>query len=320
MYGPSLYDWGYSSYYNPYYGSAYGLGGTTVVVDPTVYDYSQPLSTQATPPQPSVTDQAASEFDSARDAFKAGDYSKALNLVDQAIRELPGESALHEFRGVTLFAMSRYTDAAAPLYAVLAVGPGWDWNTFIGLYPSVSVYTDQLRALENYCRANASSAPARFVLAYLYMTQGSTNAAVQALKHVVDLQPRDTISVQLIKRLDPTYSPGPAPAPGGGGPNPTSATSHDGRFEGAWSARPDQDTAITLTFLDGGRFVWKVDHTGQNRVLQGRVNSGNGLLTLAQDQGPPIVGNVTWTDESHFNFKVPGAGADEPGLAFAKTH
>jgi tetratricopeptide (TPR) repeat protein len=298
-------------------------------VDPTVYDYSQPINTQSTPPQPSVTDQAGTEFDAAREAFKTGDYAKALDQVDQAIRQMPNDAALHEFRGVTLFALSRYTDAAAPLYAVLAAGPGWDWNTFIGLYPSVSVYTEQLRALESYCRATANSAAGRFVLAYLYMTQGSTSAAIQALKRVVALQPKDEISAQIIKRLDPSYSPPavsspappPAPASGSGaaGLTPTSATGHEGRFEGAWSAAPDQDTAITLTFLDKGRFVWKVDQKGHNRVLQGRVNSGNGLLTLAQDQGPPIVGNVTWTDDSHFHFKVPGEAADEPGLAFSKT-
>jgi hypothetical protein len=32
-----------------------------------------------------------------------------------------------------------------------------------------------------------------------------------------------------------------------------------------------------------------------------------------------MVGNVSWTDESHFHFKVPGGGADEPGLTFSKA-
>ena len=41
-YGPMLYDWGYSSYYNPYYNPA-----TIVVEQPLVYDYSQPLSAAA---------------------------------------------------------------------------------------------------------------------------------------------------------------------------------------------------------------------------------------------------------------------------------
>jgi hypothetical protein len=33
---------------------------------------------------------------------------------------------------------------------VLSVGPGWDWTTLIGLYPSIDVYTTQLRALEDF--------------------------------------------------------------------------------------------------------------------------------------------------------------------------
>jgi hypothetical protein len=107
--------------------------------------------------------------------------------------------------------------------------------------------------------------------------------------------------------LTPTGLATPAPA------------GKEGRFEGTWSARPEQDTTITLSFLDQGRFTWKVVQKGQNRQLQGRVTSGNGLLTLAQDQGPPLVGNVTWSDETHFAFKVPGAAADEAGLSFSKS-
>lgn len=49
------------------------------------------------------------------------------------------------------------------------------------------------------------------------------------------------------------------------------------------------------------------------------MTSGNGLLTLAQDHGPPMVGNVTWQDESHFTFKLPAGGPDDPGLSFAKS-
>ena len=115
------------------------------VVQPTAYDYSQPINTAAAPPEPTVAESVGTTFDSARGAFKSGDYAKALELADQAIHELPNDAALHEFRGVTLFALHRYTEAAVPLYAVLAVGPGWDWTTLVGLYPNVSVYTEQLR-------------------------------------------------------------------------------------------------------------------------------------------------------------------------------
>jgi len=317
-----LYDWGDSSYNNPHLYSP----PTPVIVQPTVYDYSQPINTQSPPPEPSMADPAVSEFDSARDAFKAGDYTKAIDLTDQAIRQMPNDSALHEFRGVTLFALHRYADAAVPLYAVLAVGQGWDWGTFIGLYPDVSIYTEQLRALEGYCRQNAGSAPARFVLAYLYLTQGHIDAAREQLKRVVALQPKDTISASVIKRLEETNPPAgagalrrPANPPAPSGVAAPATLVKEGRFEGTWSALPDQETTITLAFPDQGRFTWKVAHKGQDRLLQGRMTSGNGLLTLAQDQGPPMVGNVNWSDESHFTFKVPGGGPDDPGLSFTKS-
>ena len=90
-------------------------------------------------------------------------------------------------------------------------------------------------------------------------------------------------------------------------------------MEGVWSAQPDQQTAVTLTFQDSGHFTWKVAHEGQSRSLQGKIVYGNGILTLTQEQGAPIVGNVTWQDETHFTFKVPGTGPEDPGLAFAKS-
>ena len=35
---------------------------------------------------------------------------------------------------LVLFAQGKYEQAAAPLYSVLSVGPGWDWTTLIGNY------------------------------------------------------------------------------------------------------------------------------------------------------------------------------------------
>lgn len=139
-------------------------------------------------------------------------------MTDQAIGRLPNDTSLHEFRGVTLFALGRYADAAAPLYAVLAVGPGWDWPNFIALYPNVSVYTEQLRALEEYCRNNSGSASAHFVLSYLYLTQGHTDAALEQLKRIIALQPKDTTAAGLIQRLGGSGSTraGCRPAPHAG--------------------------------------------------------------------------------------------------------
>ena len=118
------------------------------------YDYSQPIDTQAAPPPAEVADPAIAKFDSAREAFGSGDYAGALRLTDEALKVLPNDATLHEFRALVLFAVGKYDLAAGPLYAVLSVGPGWDWTTMAGLYPSIDVYTAQLRKLEAFVRAN----------------------------------------------------------------------------------------------------------------------------------------------------------------------
>src|SRR5262249_49187706 len=141
-------------------------------------------------------------FDAARNAFKQGDFASALVQTDAALKQIPGDTSLHEFRGLCLFAQMRYDEAAATLHAVLAAGPGWDWPTVIGLYPDVDMYPTQLRALEAYCRTNPQSATGRFVLAYLYLTQGHVDAAEAELKQVVALKPSDTLSSKLLKQLE----------------------------------------------------------------------------------------------------------------------
>jgi Tetratricopeptide repeat len=218
-YSPFLFD--SSLYYRrgPSYNNAYdnyavyGSGAfeyrslNSVVAQPAVYEYSHPLTTPVTPPQPAVANPVGTGFDASRDAFKAGNYSKALELADQSIRQLPGDGTLHEFRGLVLFALQRYEDAAAPLHTALSVGRGWDWRTLVGLYSNVSVYTEQLRALENHCNQNPRSASARFVLAYLYLTQGNADVAADQFKQVRALQPENAVAARLIQQLDKTKMP-----------------------------------------------------------------------------------------------------------------
>ena len=213
--GSSFYNWGYASYANPYYAEAAvaqpivieqtvaGGEPQTVTVPAYTYDYSQPIDTQSAPPPAEVADPAVAKFDSARAAFGTGDYAGALKLTDEALKVLPNDATLHEFRALVLFAVGKYDLAAGPLYAVLSVGPGWDWTTMAGLYPNIDVYTSQLRKLEAFVIANPTSTAGRFVLAYHYLTQGHIDAAVSQLKEVVALAPQDTLSAQLVKQFSP---------------------------------------------------------------------------------------------------------------------
>src|SRR5262249_4062628 len=145
-----------------------------------------------------------------------------------------------------LFALKQYDQAAGTLYAVLSAGPGWDWTTLIGLYPSVDVYTAQVRALEDYRNEHTAAAQPRFVLAYHYLTQGHIEAAVTELREVVKLQPTDTLSAQLITQLSgdkPQEAPQPAGSPSPG----TAPAVKGGDLTGTWKANPAPGTTIELT-------------------------------------------------------------------------
>ena len=143
------YGWGYSGYSNPYYsdGGAYG------------YDYSQPMavyedsstattaipaldaSTTYPPSQPQPTDEGLVAFEESRTAFRSGDYTTALSKLDTTLKTMPNDTVVHEFRSLVLFALKKYPESAAAIYAVLSTGPGWDWTTMVSLYTSVESYT-----------------------------------------------------------------------------------------------------------------------------------------------------------------------------------
>ena len=341
-------NWGYSSFVNPYYMPMTVVQPTTVVVQPVAYDYSRPLDLTSPAPAQSVVEQAVASLDSARGAFQSGDYAQALKLADQAIQQTPNDPTLHEFRAMCLFALGRYDEAAVPMYTVLSTGPGWDWTTMASLYPNVNVYTQQLRTLEAYCTANPQAASARFLLAALYMTQGSNDAAAGILKQVVALQPRDTLSAQLLASLtsaaaaeqtpaqpaaaQPPAAPAEAAAQPGGRTRASSAARRGAgtrrarvptdpvpaRFLGAWTASPAKDVTISLALEQGKGFTWKVTDRGQSRQFQGQATFDKDVLALAPPDQPPMVGTVTWKDDAHFQFKAVGAPANDPGLAFSK--
>jgi tetratricopeptide (TPR) repeat protein len=174
---------------------------------PTVaFDYSRPL-----PPPPEdpvndlrsldIADAAIETFDQARAAFERGDPREALALVDSAIKELPTDATLHEFRALCRFALKDYRHAAETLYTVLAAGPGWDWETMHSLYGDVATYTDQLRALEAYQRANPKSPEASFVLAYHYLVLGHLDSAIRQLENVAKLLPESQLTSELLASL-----------------------------------------------------------------------------------------------------------------------
>jgi hypothetical protein len=167
--------------------------------------YADPSSTQqaASAGPASGGDDAPPEafqrFDAARAAFKANEYRKALAEVDHAIKLLPSDATMHEFRALVLFAQGKYRDAAAGIYAVLSMGPGWTWETMNSLYATPETYTRQLRELESYCRKNPDASDGHFLLGYHYLVMNHVPEGVKQLNRFVALVPQDKLAPQLIK-------------------------------------------------------------------------------------------------------------------------
>ena len=310
-------SWGYWPYYNPYYVAPVVVGTTTI-------DYSQPIVLAAPPAanaavqpapanQPSPADQAMELLDAARASFAQGDYQAALAQVEQAIALQPNDTVSHEFRGLVLFAMGKYKESAAAIYAVLSVGPGWDWTTLSSFYPDTAVYTAQLRALEQYHKQNPQAAEADFLLGYQYLTCGYTDAAAARFKAVVRLNPQDRLSAQLLASLaSPDTGGQPPPSEPAAAPVPVEAA----RLVGSWTANRPEGSPIHLALAQDGQYTWKFVQNEKPQNFSGAYSVADNLLILKQGTNPVMVGQVTPLASGGFNFKLTGGSPSDPGLTF----
>lgn len=317
--GSLAYNSGYLGYSNPYYINNNGANG--------VYDYSQPL--QASNDNPvSTSDNPGCEasLEAAIDAFKQSDYPAALDIINKGLVQCPHDPAMHEFRALTLFAKADYQQAAATIHSVLAAGPGWDWATLSSVYPSVSIYSRQLRALEAYATAHPQDGAVRFLLAYHYMVDGYPSSAAKQLEMVVRLEPTDRVAIEVLKvvsrpvTVDPNTGPQATTQPA---ITPTPATAaakpiDQAMLVGTWVASRDDGSKFELALLNDGTFNWKVNHQETMQGFGGAYKIDGNILTLQRKAGGSLVAVLVLQDERRFNFKLQGGPAEDPGLNFSK--
>jgi hypothetical protein len=331
--------WGYGGggYVNPYYSAV-----PAAMVAASPYDYSQPVvvnnyvtndgdltdastvqggtATAESAPAASPSDAA---FDAALSAFKQGDYSAALAGCDKAVKLSPNDSIIHEVRALSLFALGRYPEAAATLNAVLAAAPGMDWTTLSGLYGSVDAYTQQLRKLEDYCRANPDSAAGFFVLAYHYLVGGYSDMAADALRVVVAKQPGDVVAKRLLDALE-AKDEKPAEQPPAAQPEPTQAPAAttpvgpETDLVGTWRATAGKD-AVDLVITEDSQFTWKATPAGREPVaLTGMIETARDAIALVSESAGTMAGKVVSKGPDAFEFTLAGAPADAKPIAFQR--
>ncbi len=324
------YGFGYWGYTNPW----------APVSSGAVYDYSQPLvvyndnstvttsapadaaaaqpeSTTTDGPQP--TDEGMAAFDESRAAFMAGDYEKALSLLDRTLSTMPRDTVVHEYRGLVLFALRRYPESAAAVYAVLSAGPGWDWTTMSGLYPSVDVYTQQLRELENFIKANPASADGRFLLGYHYLTTGYQESAHSSFQQALEQLPGDKLLTQLVGMTAPASPAGKSPPPAPPVPLdlPAEKTLTAEKLVGTWKAS-SADAEFELQLSADGRFVWTFSRGSKRESVEGVFAVDQNHLAMEPDAGGTMLATIDLAGPSKFLFRMIGAEANDPGLNFRK--
>ena len=328
-----LFGWG-DPYYNPYPVDAYTDDGYMI-------DYSQPLvsdapmeqyivagddvdnqvvesteadssaSSDAPPAASDVPPEAETNFDTARAEFREENYEKALQSVDQAIKLMPKDATLHEFRSLVLFAMGRYREATAAMHAVLAVGPGWNWTTMSGLYESNDVYVKQLRKLEDHIRKQPRTADARFLLAYHYMTLGHIDNAKQQLQAVLKLEPKDSVAADLLRMVGGEVPSAPA-APALAGPKATEAD-----LLGRWTAKSKDGSEFGLSLDKSGEFNWVYQIAGKKQQIHGVFVVDDGVLAMEPDSGGVMVAEVSQPKNGSFTLRQPDDANND--LVFRKS-
>lgn len=310
------YWWGYQPYNNVYY-----TGGTTVV------NYNTPVLAQPpynastgsssstnngqTPLPPGVSQKGMFAFNAAQKQFKEGNYKQALAAINLTLTEIPRDAVANEFRALVLFALGDYKHSAETLYAVLSVGPGWDWTTLSGLYGNVNDYTKQLRALESYVDSNPNDPAGHFVLGYQYLTCGYKDAAIKQYQQALKLNPKDTVSADMLKMLGATKPPKYTPPSNKKPPTVPLAS-----LVGNWTAtRGDSSFAMNLT--KDKNFTWTYTKDGKKTQVKGVFAVDGDSIAMEPDAGGVMVATIKLQQPDELSFKMAG---DEktPGLTFKK--
>jgi hypothetical protein len=344
--GASTSNWGYSySYSNPYYvpsaqpvynysqpiviysdpSSAVPSAAAPVAANAQSAANTQPGAQPAAPPQPTSAEQtAAKDFQRAQEVFKQGDYMQALVGVESALRVVPKDPIMHEFRALCLFATGEYQSAAAVLNSLMATAPGMDWTSMSSLYADADDYTKQLRRLEDHIRQKPDDAAANFVAAYHYLVLDDKDAAIDALEAVVKAQPKDLTAARLLATLSPPPPPKSAVAeklPEGksDGPDgkPEEVDAPTTNLVGTWSAKNDQ-TSIELSVSDDMNFVWKASMNGQSSELQGNLETSADSVAFKTEKQGTLAGRAVSQGPDKFQFILLNAPADDQGLTFER--
>jgi hypothetical protein len=131
-----------------------------------------------------------------QDAFHQQLYGVAAQRFNQAVALLPAQANAHFLLSQSQFALGKYRDAVAEIYAGMKLDAGWpkaNFNPRAELYKNHKDFADHLNRLEDVAAMNADDPDLLFLLAHQMWFDGQRNRAVTLLRQA------------RILAADPTY-------------------------------------------------------------------------------------------------------------------
>src|SRR5262249_49732873 len=207
-------------------------------------------------------------------------------------------------RSLVLFALGRYPESAATIHAVLDVGPGWDWKTLAGLYPSTDVYTSQLRALEAARDKDQKSAALRFLLGYHYLTCGHADNALKEFRRAAELQPQDSVSKALLASLSPREAQATQAPPAASAPAIPSDS-----IVGDWTSTGKGGAKYSMTLGKDGSFAWGFTRGKRKEEAKGVQTLEGNVLAMEPDSGGILLAELSHSGPDTLQFKMIGGAS-----------
>lgn len=145
------------------------------------------------------------EFEqSAREAFRRGDYQEAARLVNHALIDDPQNAQLYLFASQALFAVGEYEGSAALVHQAATQLETAELGVVVqnyGQYYRGRDYIEQMNQLIEFIQQNPDSTAALFVRGFQYGFLGHRDAALKDLAKAYELESRDELVPKLIEEF-----------------------------------------------------------------------------------------------------------------------
>ena len=182
-----------------------------------------------------------------------------------------------------------------------------------GLYPSVDVYTRQLRALEEFQNDQPDDPAGHLILAYHYLTAGHADEAMEELKTLESLTPNDPVVRSLRLQIDPdaevTSTEKKAVPP------PEAASVARSDVLGTWTARREDGSAFNLKLEDDNQFAWTYSVGNSSQTISGSYAlDDDSVLTMDTGESGVMFAQLTPEADGFLFYLLGDTQGQEPLL------